>query len=40
MSARGVKPALAWAAPLPPPEPSSRPPRNWTVSAMMSTAWR
>ena len=29
-----------WLPPPPPPSPSPRPPRNWTVSAMISTAWR
>ena len=33
-SERGVKPLP------PPPEKSSRPPRNWTELAMISTDWR
>src|SRR5437868_14979425 len=29
-----------WLLPPPPPSPPSRLPRNWTLSAMISTAWR
>ena len=39
LSACGAAAARTAAAP-PPPSPSWRPPRNWTLSAMISTAWR